>query len=267
MKIRLIYRPARGADARLARFRQVLLSAQNTRRYRPALEQAGLSSARAVARLSSVEEALYRLPYVDQAEFLGSPDDFHNPAAPAPLPPGPRFLAHPEIRAAVLGAGLGNLEEIRQFRPEAIAAAAETLLQLAEAARSGEIVPRRLRAVVVFTGIAQGALSNEDRETFWRIFDAPVFEQCLGPGGSLVAWECDAHEGLHTVEENAIVERGESSELILTSLTARRHPAIRVVTDFRADLETRTCGCGLPGPLLKGLEKRAGAVRYQYCGV
>lgn len=266
MKLRLIYRPTPSADARLARFRQVLLSAQNTRRYRPALERAGLASARAIARLSSIEEALYQLPYTDWTEFLGSPADFHNPAAPAPRPVSPRFRAHPEIRTAVLAPGLSNIGEIRQYRPEAIAAPVDVLLQLAEAALGGALIPTLTRAIVAFTGLDHGALSQPDRETLWRAFEVPVFDQCLGPDGSLVAWECDAHEGLHIIEQNAIVERGAGSELVLTSLTGRRHPAIRLATVLRAQVEEQTCGCGRPGPRLVGLESRAETSRYLYCG-
>jgi len=266
MKIRLIYRPEGGSDARLSRFRRVLLAAQNTRRYRPALERAGLSTARAIARLSSIEEALYQLPRTEWAEFQESPDEFRNPAAPPARPASPRCRAHPEMRAAVLGPGLGKLDEARQLRPEAIGAPVRTLLQLAEVTRLGVRLPSETRALVAFTGLEHGALPQETRDTLWRAFEVPVFEQWLGAGGGLLAWECDAHDGLHTVEENAIVERGEGSELVVTSLTEQNYPALRMVTSFTAEIEPGTCGCGLAGPRLLGLSTHVETAKYQYCG-
>ena len=74
--------------------------------------------------------------------------------------------------------------------------------------------------------------------------------QYLGADGSLLAWECEAHDGLHTVEENAIIEQSPDSELILTSLTDRRRPTIRLVTSLAARLDSGACECGQPGPRL-----------------
>src|SRR6202050_2317838 len=85
----------------------------------------------------------------------------------------------------------------------------------------------------------------------------PIFEQCLAPDGSLLAWECEAHDGLHTVEENEIVELNSDSALILTSLTDHRHPAIRVITPLTASFQEGTCGCGQSGPRITGLATRS----------
>ena len=87
----------------MARFRRVLLAAQRTRRYKPALESAGLTSPGAINRLCSIEEALQKLPCMDWAEFQGSPADFYNPAAPAPALQRLRYPTNRQIRTAVLG--------------------------------------------------------------------------------------------------------------------------------------------------------------------
>lgn len=252
-------------EIRLARFRRVLLAAQRTRRYLPALERAGLASPGAIARLCSIEEALQKLPCMDWAEFEGSLADFYNPAAPAPALQRLRYPTNHAVRTAVLGPRLaenaavrafhpGWIEQLREFRPEAVAAPVAVLMQIANAAHRHEAVFSTLtRAVVVFTGMEHGCLSETERDRLWQAFEVPIFEQCLGADGSLLAWECEAHEGLHTVEENAILEHGSDSGLILTSLTDHRHPKIRLVTSFAASLETDACGCGQPGPRLIGL--------------
>jgi phenylacetate-coenzyme A ligase PaaK-like adenylate-forming protein len=149
----------------------------------------------------------------------------------------------------------GWIEQIRQFGPEAIAAPVSVLKRLAAAAsyKGRSSFPTLTRAVVAFTGTEHGTLSTWDRNTLWQAFEVPIFEQCLAPNGSVLAWECEAHEGLHTVEENAIVEMNSSSELILTSLTDRRHPAIRVVTPLTASFQDGICGCGKSGARITGL--------------
>jgi hypothetical protein len=257
--------PRRGAqNLRLARFRDVLLAARRTRHYRPALDRACLSSAKNIARLSSIEEALHRLPCVDWTEFESSPSGFHNPAAPAPRLPTLHFPTGQERRTAVLGLrlieskfvrmfGSGWIGQIRAFGPEVLAAPAGALMRLADRAHSDGCPLPALTRIIAFTGPGQGVLSPEERNEVWRVFEVPIFEQCLSPDGSLLAWECEAHEGLHIVERNAIVERDSASGLILTSLTGCCYPAIRLATALSASLEESPCGCGQPAPRLVGL--------------
>src|SRR5258708_38661431 len=89
-------------DIRRARFREILLAAQQTRYYQNALDRAGLGAPRAVNRLGSIEEALEILPYVDWAEFSASPIEFLNPTAPTPAPQHLRYPTAHEVRTAVL---------------------------------------------------------------------------------------------------------------------------------------------------------------------
>jgi hypothetical protein len=261
---------AEGRNLRLSRFRQILLSARRTHGYRPALDLAGLSSPRDVARLRAIEEGLHKLPYMEWRSFRGSPAEFRNSAAPPPALAHLRYPANRRIRTAVVGLRIaesdtarmfhpGWTEQIRQFEPEAIAAPVGVLKRLAASAsyKGRSSFPTLTRAVIVFTGIEHGTLSPSDRNMLWQAFEVPIFEQYLAPDGSVVAWECEAHEGLHTVEENAIVELGVASELILTSLTDHRYPAIRVVTPLTASLQEGTCGCGQSGPRVTGLAARS----------
>jgi phenylacetate-CoA ligase len=131
-------------------------------------------------------------------------------------------------------------------------------MQVARSARNGrESIPTLKRAIVAFSGPEHGVLSEADRESLWRAFEVPVFEQYLGLDGSLLAWECEAHEGLHVVEDNATIEQNSRSELILTCLTGHRYPVIRLGTGLTARLTEENCGCGNAGPRLLGLEPLA----------
>jgi phenylacetate-CoA ligase len=142
-------------------------------------------------------------------------------------------------------------DQIRQFRPEALAAPVSVLMQLGEdALKTGEAIPTVTRAIVAFTGLEHESLTESGRDMLWQVFQVPVFEQYLGADGSLLAWECEAHEGLHTVEDNAIIEQSPDCELILTSLTDHRRPTIRLVTSLAARLHFGACECGQPGPRL-----------------
>ena len=256
--------PDRWRDHRLARFRQVLLAAQRTRGYREALERAGFTSPRSIARLPSIEDSLARLPCLSQARFRAVPWQFSSPAAPPP--PRQRFLLpfSPGLRVAVLSPNFEDsasvrildpdcLHEIKRFRPDAVAAPLDVLLGWAAgAARRGpRAIPAVPRALIAFTGLEGPGLPDSARDLLWQAFEVPLFEQRLGADGSVLAWECEAHEGLHVVERNAVFEQSSNSLLILTSLTDRRHPLLRLIAGFTGTLETGVCGCGRPGPRLR----------------
>jgi len=52
---------------------------------------------------------------------------------------------------------------------------------------------------VIFSYPGELGLSDRERESFWKAFEVPVFEQYLGHNSELLATECDAHSGLHIV--------------------------------------------------------------------
>ena len=78
-------------------------------------------------------------------------------------------------------------------------------------------------------------LTENDRESLWRDFRLPVFEQIIGPSGDLLAAECEAHDGLHV----------ESSDLPLERETVDRSPCPcgrttpRIAVARGAELERR----------------------------
>src|SRR5262245_2084614 len=248
-------------DVRLNRLRGALLAALGTRAYRERLERAGLATPSRILRLRTIEEALQRLPRVDWREFCSWPADFCNPAAPDPgrlrllVPAGRRplrtaVLDHRFVQNEFTRVFLpSRVERIRRFCPEAVAGSMSSLRRLKEKAGDSLTVTH---ALIVFTGLDHGAMSQAERDWLWQIFEVPVFEQCLGLDGRVLAWECEAHSGLHIVDENVVAEPETGSGLIVTSLTDQRHPAIRIVTRIRAELESQACECGLPGVRLMG---------------
>jgi hypothetical protein len=134
---------------------------------------------------------------------------------------------------------------LRRFGASALAAPVGALRSLAEAVEAGEQEAPSLRHFVVsFTGGEQGELAEDDRERFWRVFQVPVFEQRLGFDGRVIAYECEAHDGLHIVPERAAIEETAHSELLLTSLTDLRRPTLRVGTRLGGSIQHDCCDCG-----------------------
>ncbi len=86
---------------------------------------------------------------------------------------------------------------LKTFEPEALAAPGSDLLRLANAilAEDGAL-PLRY-GLVAFTRLGDPLLCLNQRETLWKAFEVPVYEQLRGPDGELLAAECDAHLGLH----------------------------------------------------------------------
>ena len=259
-------------DVRLARFKRVLLAAQNVYGYRKYLRAAGLANPDAVTSLGAVEPVLPLLPITDIGEFRNSPAEFENASA---FPPGPQPFLNPlrcTPRTAVLMPGFHQTQSVKymppdwtllsRFRPEAVAASVGVLRMLAKGISSGRgRLPSVQYALVAFTGPwADGLLQEEDRDLFWRVFQVPVFEQHLGPDGRVVAWECEAHRGLHLLPTRAVVENLDHHQLLVTSLTDLRRPAVRLRTRLAGSIANGDCPCGETSPKLLELRNADGPV-------
>lgn len=90
----------------------------------------------------------------------------------------------------------GWSDACRRFAPAAVAATFPQLRDLSN--RS----VRFTHALIVLSWSFDTTLSPDERDLLWNSFGAPVFEQVLAPDNSLLAYECDAHDGLHVVRPN-----------------------------------------------------------------
>jgi hypothetical protein len=248
---------------RLARFKRVLRAAQRTQAYQPFLEIAGLATLEAIGRVGSVERTLERLPAIDLAEFRRSPAAFESPAGArstpqafhSPLDHTPKtavLLPGFEQTAAVKRISQNNWAQgLKRLGGSALAAPITALREIAGAIDRGQQEVHALKHFVVsFTGGDHGEMREEDREQFWRVFQVPVFEQRVGFDGRVVAYECEAHDGLHVMPESAAFEETAGAELLITSLTDLRHPTLRVGTRMTRSIEHECCGCGNAAPRL-----------------
>lgn len=251
-----------GVEVRLARFKRVLRAAQRTRWYQPLLEEAGLATPEAVASVDSVEHTLKRLPPVDLDEFRNSPAAFESPGGLRPALERFRSPLEHTPRTAILVPGFeqssgvkviarNQIPRLKQSAASAVAGPVGVLREIARAVESGrEEIHALQNFVVPFTGGHHGEMSEADREQFWRVFQVPIFEQRMGFDGRVIAYECEAHEGLHFLPERATFEETTERELLLTSLTDLRYPTLRVGTRITGSVQHECCDCGSATPRL-----------------
>jgi hypothetical protein len=208
------------ASAPVSRLSAILAAARRTPFYGPLI-------ARASSGTAEMDMLLARIPPVGVHEYLGSRERFRNPSAPG----GKARLDQAGVPA-------------RRMPERAIRGSLEELLRLAAGIEARQAVPPpTARCVVVETPLGERLAPERARDLLWRVFELPLFEELLGPQGETLAFECEAHEGLHLETGSAIFEAF-YGELVITSLVAVRYPAIRLRTGWVGAIERRVCPCG-----------------------
>jgi hypothetical protein len=252
----LLWRPRRAADPaaeqRLQLPRMISYAQRRTRFYQEWSHATSLAD----------------LPQVPLLDYLRHPERFEVASAQAHPRQELEYPVGKAPRTAVLGQEIRGSWRIRsfstyrspklpQFAPQALAAPGDTIRALAQSIEEGEIQWRPLtQALVVFTDVVRGSLSEEDRDYFWRTFQVPIFEQFRGFAGELLAQECEAHNGLHVNLANAVFAVGADGELEVSFLRNARAPLFRLATNLSARIEDRRCACGQITPRLLDIRRR-----------
>jgi hypothetical protein len=225
------------SDGRLEKLQDVLLAARNTEYYSPRLAAAHLSTAAEVAGLRGIEEGLARLPCVDLSALVQRRESFRNRALPAPAT---LENERPEVAPNDWRRTLG-------FRVRSVAGRFGALQRLAAEVRSGQVsLSRTVRRATVHSRVDLGLLRDAERDALWRDFEFPIFEEVRGFDDELLAWECEAHSGLHVNAACAVTETAGNGggELVLTSLAGLRYPMLRVLTGLIVRQAEGLCECG-----------------------
>jgi len=145
------------------------------------------------------------------------------------------------------------------YRPQVLAGPVSALRELAGAVLDD---PAALTSpdlgIIVLIGPGHHPPEPADRDLFWRAFQLPVFEQLRSRTGELLAWECEAHRGLHADPGWLGLQparRAASRHLVEW---ADSHGGILHLTDagLEAQILTEPCACGRPGARLIGLRPR-----------
>lgn len=128
---------------------------------------------------------------------------------------------------------------LRAWAPEAIVVPLNLALSIADQKQRGHFdLPSLNTAIIVVTPMEESPLADHHRDLLWSAFHVPVFEQLRGLDGTIVARECEVHDGLH-----------------VENLEAMLHP--------NGELVAGQCACGSELPRLRRMApvhaKRAAA--------
>jgi hypothetical protein len=121
----------------------------------------------------------------------------------------------------------GWRDAVRAFAPEAVAGTLEQLETLAG-------VVELTHAAIVLRSESDPRLTEAERERLWRAFHVPAFEQMVAADGTLLAAECEAHDGLHIASPRLVT------------------PADQI--------DSSPCPCGRPGARLLSAGRRSRAI-------
>jgi hypothetical protein len=104
---------------------------------------------------------------------------------------------------------------LRAYAPEALVAPLDLALSLADRKRRGILdLPSVRTAIVVLTSCEDSPLSDDHRDLLWRAWGVPVFEQLRGLDGTIIAMECEVHDGLHIVTPEDQLVRDRVDEIV-----------------------------------------------------
>jgi len=138
----------------------------------------------------------------------------------------PGFRSRSPVR--VFEEGWGARAET--FAPESVAATLAQLDALASAKLS------LTHSIIVLERMGEPRITDADRKRLWNAFEVPLFEQIIGVEDDcceLLAFECEAHDGLHVASAKLRVAREE--------------------------IDASVCGCGRSLPRLMSEARRIAA--------
>jgi phenylacetate-CoA ligase len=170
-----------------------------------------------------------------------------------------RFLDSLQINAETLADFAASL---RGCPPSLLFGHAHSLYLLAE------YVERHGGAGFQPRGVISAAMVLHDwqRRSIERAFGCPVTNRYGCEEVSLIACECERHEGLHVNADGIYLEvirpdgspaePGEAGSLLVTDLVNRAMPLLRYQVGDAGALSERRCACGRGLPLLDRLEGR-----------
>jgi phenylacetate-CoA ligase len=150
---------------------------------------------------------------------------------------------------------------LRRKRPRLIFGHAHSVYLLAEFLRGRGRRDVRPRGVITTAMV----LHPWQRRVIEQVFACPVTNRYGCEEVSLIACECERHQGLHVNVDGVYVEilrdgrpvaPGEPGSVVVTDLTNRAMPMLRYQVGDVAVWSARECPCGRPFPVLERIEGR-----------
>lgn len=151
-------------------------------------------------------------------------------------------------------------QQLRQFRPRCILAYAQAAVLFCQFLKSQGLVPPRPHSIVTSAEV----LRDQDRTLVEEVFGCPVFNRYGSREVSVLASECDQHDGLHTMAEGLYIEvvdrEGKATSgtgsILVTDLLNYAMPLIRYRIGDMGVWAQGKCRCGRELPRLKEIQGR-----------
>lgn len=162
----------------------------------------------------------------------------------------------------IRGDSSGIVAQLNEFQPTLLSSFPYMLRLLAEAVEDGRlrIAPQRITS-------SGDVLTASDRATVRRAFGREPYDYYCSTEVPYIAWECDAHDGLHVNADVAIVESVDvdnrpvpagtlGARLLLTNLSNRALPLIRYEMSDQVEYRDDACSCGSRLPRIRTVAGR-----------
>ncbi|MDR0338414.1 MAG: hypothetical protein LBI18_15170 [Planctomycetaceae bacterium] len=152
-------------------------------------------------------------------------------------------------------------EQLKRYRPPIILAYANALALFASFLKRQNIIVYQPKGIITSAEV----LTLEDRQLIEETFGAPVFNRLGCREFSVVASECEQHNGMHIMAEGLYIElvrgsrhteNGETGEILVTDLLNTAMPMIRYRLGDTASWDTGTCSCGRALPRINNVAGR-----------
>ncbi len=155
------------------------------------------------------------------------------------------------------------IARIRALRPPTLIGHAHSVYRLAEYVQQKGMDNLRFHTVITTAMV----LSDHERAVIEAVFQSPVFDRYGCEELSIIASECEAHDGMHIFAEGLYVEVLSDSEsspgkLVITDLFNTAMPLIRYVIGDHGTPAKGPCPCGRTLPKLQRVYGRTADFLY-----
>ena len=153
------------------------------------------------------------------------------------------------------------IDKLKKFNPQFIRGYASAIYLLAKYMKSNNKSKLRPKAIIT----TSENLFDHQRELIDEQFDCKVFDGYGCRENSVIATECEAHEGYHISVENGIIEciknnkhvsSGEMGEMYITDFNNHAMPFIRYEVSDLGTPSDQACSCGRGLPMLESIDGR-----------
>lgn len=152
----------------------------------------------------------------------------------------------------------GRWREIASFAPQVLAGELPFLLRLTD-----EIFKQTLEisslevAVFVLTRLGRNPVATAERDTLWRAFRVPVYELYVDETNTVLASECEAHEGWH-IRHPRLKFDLQTRQILFQKHGLAANP---LQTELSAEGLDGICPCGDDAPLVRQVRTASPVIR------